>query len=164
MKSLNRILLVLLSLATACSAEADRSPMPVAVLDGLEIYDALAPASPAPDIASLYFTVVNTGSSPDTLVAVQTDAGRAMLHDMVTEDGLSRMTHVPTIAIAAADTLRLVPGSYHVMLSHLSQPIEVGDTISVTLQFARAGELSFDAAVLTYTDVVGRLESEPHDR
>jgi copper(I)-binding protein len=155
-----KLLVVVLSACVACGG--DTEAVPVAASGGLEIYDAVAPASPAPDIASLYFTVVNTGQLPDTLTAVRTSIGMAMLHEMVTEGGLSKMQHVPTMAIAAQDTLRLVPGSYHVMLSGLSQPIRAGDTISVTLEFERAGQLTFDAAVLTYTEVVQQLEPESH--
>jgi copper(I)-binding protein len=157
-------LVVVLAVCVACGSDTETAALPVAVSGGLEIYDAVAPASPAPDVASLYFTVVNTGQQPDTLTAVRTNVGMAMLHDMVTEGGLSMMRHVPTIAIGARDTLRLVPGSYHVMLSGLSQPVRVGDTISVTLEFERAGQLTFNAAVLTYTDVVRQLEPESHDR
>jgi copper(I)-binding protein len=156
-------LLTVTILAAACHADAVPDASPVAVKGDLQVYHAYAPASPAPDVASLYFTVVNVGRLPDTLTAVHTNAGMAMLHAMVMEDGLSKMKHVPAIAIAAGDTLRLVPGSYHVMLSQLPQPLEVGDTISVTLRFTQAGDLDFNAAVLTYTDVVERLEREHRD-
>jgi copper(I)-binding protein len=156
-------LFTVMSFAVACHADPVSDAPPVAVKGDLQIYHAYAPASPAPDVASLYFAVVNVGQLPDTLTAVHTNAGVAMLHDMVTEDGLSKMVHVPAIAIAPGDTLRLVPGSYHVMLSQLAQPLEVGDSIAVTLRFSQAGDLGFAAAVLTYTDVVERLEPEHRD-
>lgn len=155
MRSATRLLTVVI-FGLACSA--DEAADPVTVKGDLEVYHAYAPASPAPDVGSLYFAIVNVGQTPDTLTAVRTDAGVAMLHDMVMEDGLSKMQHVPAVAIAGGDTLRLVPGSYHVMLSQLPHPLVVGDTISVTLQFARTGDVSFSAAVLTYTEVVQRLE------
>jgi copper(I)-binding protein len=157
------LLLTVMILSVACHADAVPDAVPLAVKGDLQVYHAYAPASPAPDIASLYFTVVNVGQLPDTLTAVHTNAGMAMLHDMVMVNGLSKMEHVPAIAIAAGDTLRLVPGSYHVMLSQLQQPLEVGDTISVTLRFSHAGDLAFNAAVLTYTEVVERLEREHRD-
>lgn len=160
MTSPHGLLMIATLFGLACSADDGADAPPVAVKGGIEVYDAYAPASPAPDVASLYFAVVNAGQLPDTLTAVRTTVGMAMLHDMVMEDGLSKMQHVPAISIAPGDTLRLVPGSYHVMLSQLSQPLEVGDTISVTLRFAHAGDLSFRAEVLTYTEVVERLERE----
>ena len=162
MNAAKKLFCAVAGLGVACGADEPRDSPPVAVKGGLEVYDAYAPASPAPDVASLYFTVVNTSQHADTLTAVRTNMGVAMLHEVVTEDGLSKMQHVPAVPIAPGDTLRLVPGSYHVMLSQLPRPLEVGDTISVTLQFACAGELTFNAVVLTYTEVVERLEREQH--
>jgi len=150
----------IVSWGVVCCAEASPEATVVAAKGGLEIHHAYAPASPAPDIASLYFTVINAGQLSDTLTDVRTGVGTAMLHTMVMENGLSKMQHVPAIAIPAGDTLRLVPGSYHVMLSRLQQPLQLGDTVTVTLEFARAGDLTFTASVLTYTDVVERLEPE----
>jgi copper(I)-binding protein len=46
------------------------------------------------------------------------------------------------------------------MLSNLARPLEVGDTVTVHLQFTRTGELRVEAPVLTYTDVVELLEGE----
>ncbi|MGD8726041.1 MAG: copper chaperone PCu(A)C [Gemmatimonadales bacterium] len=157
---MNRGVLAIATLCVACGAEPPPDALPVAAKGGLEIYHAYAPASPAPDVASLYFTVVNTGRFPDTLTGVRSDAGRAMVHETVTEHGLSAMQHVSAIAIEPRDTLRLVPGSYHVMLSNLARPLEVGDTVTVHLQFTRTGELRVEAPVLTYTDVVELLEGE----
>jgi copper(I)-binding protein len=160
MSEVNRGVLVAVTLCVACGTEPAPDTRPIAAKADLEIYHAYAPASPAPDVASLYFTVVNAGSTPDTVTAVRSDAGVAMLHETVTEHGLTSMQHVSAIAIEPQDTLRLVPGSYHVMLSRLAKPLEVGDTISVHVQFAQAGELRFEAVVLTYTDVVELLEGE----
>ncbi len=150
--------LAIVSLSVACGADTVPEATLVAAKGGMEIHHAYAPVSPAPDIASLYFTVVNTGGFTDTLTGVRTDVASAMLHTVVTEDGLSRMQHVTAIAVPASDSLRLVPGSYHVMLSQLQRPLQLGDTVVVTLEFTRSGELTFPAAVLTYTDVVERLE------
>jgi copper(I)-binding protein len=82
----------------------------------------------------------------------------AMLHTVVTEDGLSRMQHVMAIPVPAGDTVRLRPGGYHVMVSNLARRWAVGDTVRFTLAFARAGQLDLAAPVRTYTDVVQRLE------
>lgn len=125
---------------------------------GLEIYDAYAPAPAAPDVGSLYFTVVNVGSEPDTLIAVETSAGGiATLHEMIHEAGAMRMQATGPMAIPASDSLRLRPGGYHVMLSDLSHRPAVGDTLAVVLTFTRSGAIEFSAPVLTYTEVVQLL-------
>jgi copper(I)-binding protein len=133
----------------------------VAAAGDLAVYDACAPAAAAPDVGSLYFTVVNGGNEPDTLLGVASPAGTAMLHDVITEGELTSMVHVPTVEIAPHGTLALAPGSYHVMLSNLGEPLRLGDTVSVTLTFARAGQVRFVAPVLTYTGVVELLERRP---
>ena len=151
-------LIVLAACGTEHAASDGSDWRPVASTGALAVYDALAPASPAPDVASLYFTVINLGADADTLLGVHTDRGVAELHEVVTEDGLSRMRHVHRLPLPPDDTLRLLPGGYHVMITQLDRPLLLGDTLHVTLEFARAGELPFDAAVLSYTDVVQRLE------
>ena len=149
------VLLGSLALA-ACAERAER--IPAATTADLSIHDAYAPASAAPDVGSLYFTVVSGGTVEDTLVQIRIVAGHAELHDVVTEDGLTRMQHVPALAIPAGGTVRLEPGGYHVMLTALPGPLVVGDTLSVTLQFSRTPSVTFSVPVLTYTDVVTRLE------
>ena len=151
---------------TACSTEhaaSDTSEWrPVASGGALAVYDALAPASPAPDVASLYFTVINGGTEADTFLGVQTNRGTAELHKVVTEAGLSSMRPVHRLPVPPGDTLRLLPGGYHVMITRLDRPLLLSDTLRVTLEFARAGVLPFDALVLSYTDVVQRLEQRIH--
>jgi copper(I)-binding protein len=144
--------------ALACGDAAPQRTL-AAGGSGLSVYDALAPASAAPDVASLYFAIENAGELPDTLLGVATPAGSAMLHDVITDDaGRTRMEHVMALEIPPGSWVRLAPGSYHVMITGLAQPLAVGDTIAVALAFARADTLRFRAPVLTYTEVVQRLE------
>ncbi|UCG86992.1 MAG: copper chaperone PCu(A)C [Gemmatimonadota bacterium] len=150
--------LVMVLLIGCGDPEASNTRQPAADAAGLEIYDAYAPAPAAPDVGSLYFTVVNRGSTADTLTAIETSAGgSATLHDMIHEGGLTRMHPTGPMPITPHDSLRLAPGGYHVMLSDLSRQPRVGDTITVVLSFARAGAIEFDAPVLMYTDVVRLL-------
>ena len=152
--------LVLIPLAgAACDFGRTDARTAVATAGQLAFYDAYAPASPAPDIASLYFTIVNFGERADTLQSVGTHLGTAKLHEVVTEGGRSTMRHVPALPIAPGDTVRLAPGGYHVMITGLTRPLEVGDTLGVTLTFTRGGAVELQAPVLTYTDVMERLES-----
>ena len=146
------------ALMAGCREEQSSDKQPVAFAGGLEIYDAYAPAPAAPDVGSLYFTVVNVGSEPDTLLAIETSAGgSATLHETVSEDCAMRMQATGPIAVQAGDTLRLRPGGYHVMLSSLGSRPSVGDTLAVVLDFARQGSVEFAVPVLTYSEVVRLL-------
>ena len=51
------------------------------------------------------------------------------------------------LPLAAGDTVQFEPGSYHVMLLDLVEPLEVGDTIEVTLDFATADDVTLTVQV-----------------
>ena len=143
---------------TACHGDRAERPAPVAEGAGLAVYEALAPASPAPDVASLYFVVVNRGATPESLLTIKSPSAQAMLHTVVEQAGRSLMQPAGPVAIAPGDTLRLRPGGYHVMLSNLTHPLLPGDSIAVTLGFSGGINLRVVAHVLTYTEVVQRLD------
>ena len=62
------------------------------------------------------------------------------------------MEHIPASAIAAGDSLALVPGGTHLMLMTLDRLPRVGDTITVVLTFARAGTVRVSLPVRSYSD------------
>lgn len=144
----------------ACSESANVTHFQfVIATDSIEIFDAYAPAPAAPDVGSLYFTIINTGSHADTLIGIETSiAEDATLHAMRDEAGSMVMYPTGPVAIAPRDTLRLAPGGFHVMVTGMPTRPQVGDTITVTLTFARTSRIDFPVPILTYTDVVQRLE------
>jgi copper(I)-binding protein len=141
-----------------CDQNVQANAEPAATLGDIAVFDALAPASPAEGIGSLYLRIVNTGSVDDTLVVIEVADGNAQLHDVVTVGGATRMEPVERLPVPAGTTVRLVPGGYHVMLSGMTTRLEPGDSLEVVLGFAGAGRLDLVASVRTYTDVVQRLE------
>ena len=60
-------------------------------------------------------------------------------------DAMMGMKEVDQIDIPAGESVALEPGGYHIMLMDLAEPIEEGDTITVTLEFEQAGEIEVDA-------------------
>lgn len=54
--------------------------------------------------------------------------------------GAMVMQQVATIALPAGETVTLEPGGYHLMFIDLVAPLEVGQSFTVTLTFAEAGE------------------------
>ena len=142
-------LLALLALAGAC---APREPGAVAAGD-LEVHGAFAFAPPTASEAAAYFTIVNRGREPDTLLTVTSPiAGAAMLHGQVPDGGMVRMEHIGSPAIPARDSLVLAPGGTHLMLMTLDRLPKAGDTIAVTLTFARAGAVNVSLPVRGYGD------------
>jgi len=77
---------------------------------------------------------------------------------------VTRMRPLTLLPIPAHGVLKLAPGGYHVMLSHLGTRLAVGDSLEVKLTLSSAGTIAFKAAVLTYSEVVRRVEeSVPRD-
>lgn len=101
---------------------------------------------PVPPIrsAAAYFTVHNTTSRPDELVAVTTDAGTsAVLHT-------AGMTPAGTVTVPAHGALRLSTGHGHVMIQGTKPEVSPGHRIQLDLRFIHAGVVSVQAPVISY--------------
>jgi copper(I)-binding protein len=146
------------TLVTACIH--DRTT--VAAAGAIAIADAFATASAAPEMSSLYFTVINRGTDDDTVTAI-TSVAKAELHTMVMRDGLSTMEPVPSLLVPHDSCVIMKPGSYHVMLTGLPTPLAAGDTIPVSVMMARAGAIDMRVPVRSYTDVVEHLDEAGGD-
>ena len=91
---------------------------------------------------AVFVTIVNNGSADDHLVSVSTDAAeRVELHSVVTDGTTKRMVPVESISVAAMSAIKLQPGSFHIMLFGLRQPLVESKSIALTLNFSHAGAL-----------------------
>lgn len=141
---------------TASPSMSTETP-PVATLGDIAIFDAWARATPgiADENSAAYMRIRNTGE-PDRLVGAAWDGGpvrEVQLHETVMDGGSMQMREVPAgWEIPAEGTLELARGGNHVMLIGLSEQLEPGDTVHLTLVFERAGELTFDVPVREATD------------
>jgi copper(I)-binding protein len=154
------ILVVFVLLVGGCSggdseAEADTGNLGevAAETDSLAIYEPFIPAPPA-DIAALYFAMVDRDGEGDRLLGVTAEAAAMThLHSTVTEGDSSRMVPVEGgIVLPPNGMTALEPGGLHVMLMNLENPLVDGDTITVTLQFERAGAVTIEVPVVTYSE------------
>lgn len=89
-----------------------------------------------------YLMITNTGDSADTLIAVEADFPRVMVHDTQFQNDVATMVHLDRLKIAPGDTVMFEPGGKHVMFMGLNgDPFEIGETVSATLVFENAGRL-----------------------
>jgi copper(I)-binding protein len=104
---------------------------------------------PSAKVGGGYLSITNNGTSPDRLVAVESDtAGVAEIHHMATENGVMKMQAVPGgLEIAPGATVKLAPGGYHVMFMELKQPFKQGSSIKGTLVFEKAGRVPVEFKV-----------------
>ena len=74
------------------------------------------------------------------------------------DGGMSHMMKVDAVVVKPGETLRLAPGGRHVMLLQLSRKPAIGETVPVTLRFAKGGDVAIAAEVVAYADVEARLK------
>ncbi|UVC17276.1 copper chaperone PCu(A)C [Mesorhizobium onobrychidis] len=100
-------------------------------------------------VAGGYFTVTNTGSSPDRLLSISSDVSdRTELHEMGVKDGVMTMRPVSGgLEIPAGAKVALSPGGYHLMFVGLKRQPKQGETFPATLTFEKAGSVTVDFAV-----------------
>jgi periplasmic copper chaperone A len=106
----------------------------------------------APAVAPVlggYVTIVNTGSVEDRLVGGSTPiAERLEIHVSSVVDGVARMRPAKDgITILAGATLKLEPGSAHIMLINPKQRPAEGEKFKATLQFEKAGPADVEFVV-----------------
>lgn len=120
--------------------------------------------TPTQTTGAVYMTIESPDGDTLTGASVPSSvAGDAQLHETTDEgpmdsagsmdstgsmhpgDGMMGMKEVDRVEIPAGGTLTLEPGGHHIMLMDLAKPIESGDTIPVTLELEKAGEIEVDA-------------------
>jgi periplasmic copper chaperone A len=100
-------------------------------------------------VAVGYMTIKNTGTEPDRLVSGATPvAGGFMVHEMTMDNGVMKMRPLASgLEIKPGETVELKPGSFHIMMTDLKQPIQRGKPFTATLKFEKAGNVNVDFVV-----------------
>jgi hypothetical protein len=111
----------------------------IAQSSGIEIKDAWARATPGgAQTAAAYVTI--EAPDGDRLTGASTPAAQqAEFHSMTMEGSIMKMRQVDGIDLPAGQPVALKPGGYHIMLTGLAKPLEVGQSFPLTLDFAKAG-------------------------
>jgi hypothetical protein len=93
-----------------------------------------------------YMAIVNSGTTPDRLVGIETTlAAKAEVHESkVDANGIGTMSHVDAIDIPPGATVSLQQGGYHIMFMGLSGSLTEGEMHKATLIFERAGRVEVE--------------------
>ena len=96
-----------------------------------------------------YMVLTNRGADDDRLVSVSAKApAMAMLHSSESSNAVSRMRPMASgLSIPAGAKIELKPGGTHVMVTGLRAPLNVGDTVKLTLRFEKSGDRPVDVRV-----------------
>jgi periplasmic copper chaperone A len=107
------------------------------------------PAGQSQGSSAAYFVIKNAGAAPEKLVSASSSvAGSTMLHEMTMDGGVMKMRMLMGGAdIPAGGALEFKPGGSHVMLMGLKQALVEGQSIPLTLTFAKAGAIKVEAKV-----------------
>lgn len=96
-----------------------------------------------------FMSLSNAGSDADQLIKASSPvAATVELHTHAMHDGVMHMSPVPAIEIPAGGKTVLQPGGLHIMLIDLKAPLKQGETIPLSLTFAKAGTVAVSVPVL----------------
>ena len=100
--------------------------------------------------APLLMTIVNHGDAPDSLIRARCPTERVDFVEKYSTDrgegGIS-MREVKAFAIPAQGTVTLKPDGDHLMLLHIREPLQAGQTFACSIVFQKAGTVTVDVTV-----------------
>ena len=111
---------------------------------------------PGQKVGGGYAALINAGSIDDKLVDVSADfAGMVEVHEMKLVDDVMRMNALPDgLPVPAGETVKLIPGGYHIMFMQLKEPLAEGEKRKVKLTFEKAGEVEVEFQVKSIADTM----------
>lgn len=118
---------------------------PAAMAEGIVIEDAYARVSrPGAPTGAIFMVIQNTGTEADRLIGAASDiAKKVELHTHIEEDDVMKMRPIEGgIEVAAEGSHALERGGDHVMLMGLTEALEDGMEVEVTLTFEGAGDVT----------------------
>ena len=99
--------------------------------------------------SAAYMTLSNSGASADKLLTVKSDAAEHVaLHESRMDGEIMRMVPVKDgIEVPPHGAVELKPLGLHVMLMGLRKPLKEGEEFSMTLVFAKQGDVEVQVEV-----------------
>lgn len=99
----------------------------------VKVDDPWVRATVAPQKATGAFMQLTSAKPAKVVAASSPVAALVEIHEMKMEDGVMKMRAVDALPLPAGQAVALKPGSYHVMLMGLKNPVQAGDTVPLTL-------------------------------
>ncbi len=151
MKSIQHLLFILLSvclLLLGCGSESNSSnesdTTNEVILGKVTLDNAWARPGSQQGKSAAYLRISNGTASTDTLLSFSSNAAESVeLHESIKhDDGTTSMHPAGQQVIPSTEKLHLQPGGMHLMLINLKKDITVGDSLRISLEFARFGTLT----------------------
>lgn len=100
--------------------------------------------------AASFMLIENHGATDDRLIAAASDAAKKVelhTHKQDSNGVMAMMEIEGGIALPAGGSHLLQRGADHVMLMGLTAPLQDGDSVQITLQFEKSGDLTITVPV-----------------
>lgn len=105
-------------------------------------------APPGAAVLAAYFTLENTGTKEDKLVAVRCpDFDKVEIHATEIRAGVARMIALDALPIPPQAVVKLAPGGYHLMLHQPRRALAAGMSVKLDLRFDSGAQLTVIAPV-----------------
>ena len=142
MKTLIIIFVSLALVLTSCTSKPDVIQNGIEIAQTRLVIALNSEETTKSDMAAVaYMQIKNTATSPDQLMGVSADFGDASLHETRMNGDIMLMDPIAAIEFPAGALVELRSGSYHIMITNLKPGIKLGDTVQLTLQFEKAGNV-----------------------
>jgi periplasmic copper chaperone A len=156
------IFLTLPLLVGCASLEREAQALPDASERTLTIQDVWARSESPGQNSAAYLQISNSGDDADSLTGAESGVAESTeIHEVISHDNVMQMQEVDQVEIPAGETINLEPGGHHVMLFGLTDDLEVGDEIELTLVFEQAGAISVTAEVRDHVPSHGHSYRAP---
>lgn len=125
--------------AAALLGLAAGAPLAHAQTPAMEVREAWARATTSTArVGGVFLKLRATGAGDRVVSASSPVAEKVELHETIRDGNVMRMREVPALTVAAGQTVELKPGSYHIMLIGLKQPLNRGESFPLTITFEKA--------------------------
>lgn len=108
--------------------------------------------------AAIYLSLQNNGPD-DVLLGASCDCSPTVsLHVTEAQDGILLMVAKDHLDVPSGETTVLDPGQSHLMLDDLDAPLEVGSSISLTLEFEHSSDQTTEVPVVALDELAERVD------
>lgn len=145
-------------------ATQEMPPVPTPEMGVLDVIDVRArPAPLEGGNGAAFLTVRNGLDTAVRLMSAASDVAAAIeLHETINDNGVMKMEpHPEGFEVPAGGALQLRPGGKHVMLLGLVEPLEVGDSFTLTLNFEGGDPLILTVPVVEMTGGMMPMQDTP---
>lgn len=105
--------------------------------------------------AAIYLTISDFGAADRLLGGTTEAAAEVQIHETRVVGATASMHPLEGLDIPVGGSVELKPGGLHIMLLGLREPLEPGDTVTITLEFEVAGKVALEIPVRALTATNG---------